>query len=521
VKLERLQKIMAQAGVASRRAAEKMITEGRVQVNGTVVTELGTKADAGRDHIRVDGKLLHGAERHRYFVLNKPKGFVTTVKDPEGRPTVMQFFEKMRERLYPVGRLDYLSEGLLLVTNDGELANRLTRAAAGVEKTYLVKVAGVPTEEELDRLRAGLSIDKGKPGEGRVRTAPARVRQVKQGDNPWYEVVLVEGRNRELRKMFEEIGHFVEKIRRVGYGPLVLDQEPGKLRELDEHELTLLRKAADGTLRTGKTGSAVRVKFEDSLPAEKPAVRAGGGKPGAWKKDAGKRTFGGAAPQRRPGGPKPSQTGAGEGRTFEAKPFGKTGEGKTFEAKPFSKGGEGRTFAAKSFDKRKPFGGAKAGFGRTGDRPGQGAAARPAWKRDDRGGQGSGARRPGRFGQGAGASEAAGAGSAGEGGTGQMRRPSSSFGGRPSGARPADRGARAAGGRTFGGKPAFGKPFAGKPPAGRNFGERPRARRFWRQATKRRLRREACGPGFGDKAAGGGTFGRKAGVEEARKQANG
>ncbi|MGD0045253.1 MAG: S4 domain-containing protein, partial [Isosphaeraceae bacterium] len=124
-KLERLQKILAKAGVASRRKAEELIEQGRVQVNGTVVTEPGTKADAGRDHIRVDGKLLQGPERLRYFVLNKPRGFVTTVKDPEGRPTVMQFFDKMRERLYPVGRLDYMTEGLLLVTNDGELANRL------------------------------------------------------------------------------------------------------------------------------------------------------------------------------------------------------------------------------------------------------------------------------------------------------------------------------------------------------------------------------------------------------------
>ena len=232
-KLDRLQKILAQAGVASRRKAEEMIEQGRVQVNGKVVTELGTKADAGRDHIRVDGKLLQGAERLRYFVLNKPRGFVTTVKDPEGRPTVMQFFDKMRERLYPVGRLDYMSEGLLLVTNDGELANRLTKASTGVEKTYLVKVAGQPTEAELDQLRSGVAIEHGKPGSAKVRTSPARIRQVRQGDNPWYEVVLIEGRNRELRKMFEEIGHFVEKIRRVGYGPLVLDQEPGNLRELD------------------------------------------------------------------------------------------------------------------------------------------------------------------------------------------------------------------------------------------------------------------------------------------------
>ena len=232
-KLERLQKILSQAGVASRRKAEEMIEQGRVQVNGTVVTALGTKADANRDHIRVDGKLLHGAERLRYFVLNKPKGFVTTVKDPEGRPTVMQFFDKMRERLYPVGRLDYMSEGLLLVTNDGDLANKLTKAGSGVEKVYLVKVAGQPTEEELELLRAGVSIERGKPGSPQVRTSPARIRQVRQGDNPWYEVVLIEGRNRELRKMFVAVGHFVEKIRRVGYGPLVLDQEPGNMRELD------------------------------------------------------------------------------------------------------------------------------------------------------------------------------------------------------------------------------------------------------------------------------------------------
>jgi 23S rRNA pseudouridine2605 synthase len=275
-KLERLQKILAQAGVASRRRAEELIEQGRVQVNGKVVTELGTKADAGRDHIRVDGKLLHGAERLRYFVLNKPKGFVTTAKDPEGRPTVMQFFEKMKERLYPVGRLDYMSEGLLVVTNDGELANKLTKAASGVEKTYLVKVSGQPTESELDVLRGGVTIERGKPGSPQVRTSPARIRQVRQGDNPWFEVVLIEGRNRELRKMFEEIGHFVEKIRRVGYGPLVLDQEPGNLRELEAEELDDLRKAAEGTLRTPKSKEIRRRNAMDAqLPtmSPKPSLR--------------------------------------------------------------------------------------------------------------------------------------------------------------------------------------------------------------------------------------------------------
>jgi len=278
--LERLQKILARAGIASRRHAEELITEGRVQVNGKVVTELGTKADAAHDHIRVDGKLLHGSERLRYFMLNKPKGFVTTVSDPEGRPTIMEFFTKMRERLYPVGRLDYMSEGLLLVTNDGELANKLTRAASGVEKTYLVKVSGQPSEEDLDHLREGLAIDRDKPGAGRVHTAPAQIRRFRPGktgpgsrgaENPWFEVVLIEGRNRELRKMFEEIGHHVEKIRRVGYGPLELDLEPGKIRELEPEEVEDLRKAAEGKLRKPKRPQdRPRAEAESRFAGAKP-----------------------------------------------------------------------------------------------------------------------------------------------------------------------------------------------------------------------------------------------------------
>jgi 23S rRNA pseudouridine2605 synthase len=354
-KLERLQKILAQSGVASRRKAEEMIEQGRVQVNGKVVTELGTKADAGRDHIRVDGKLLHGAERLRYFVLNKPRGFVTTVKDPEGRPTVMQFFDKLRERLYPVGRLDYQSEGLLLVTNDGELANRLTRAASGVEKTYLVKVAGIPSESELDILRAGVAIEKGKPGSAKVRTSPARIRQVRQGDNPWYEVVLIEGRNRELRKMFEEVGHFVEKIRRVGYGPLILDQEPGNFRELDDNELTLLRKAADGTLKTPKAKDIRRRNIIDSLPPEKAASKPRGERPAAGPKDyQPKKAFGIKKP-------------FGARKTF--------GDKKTFgAAKPFD--------AGRKFEARKPFDSDRpAGVRPSGDRP---EPARPPRSSDAR-----------------------------------------------------------------------------------------------------------------------------------------
>jgi 23S rRNA pseudouridine2605 synthase len=286
-KLERLQKILAKAGISSRRKAEELILGGRVQINGKVVMELGTKADPARDHVRVDGKLLQGPERIRYFVLNKPKGFVTTVSDPEGRPTVMQFFSGEHERLYPVGRLDYLSEGLLLVTNDGELANKLTKASSGVEKTYLVKVAGQPTDEGLDALRAGVVIEKGRGiGSGRVRTAPAQIRQVRQGDNPWYEVIVIEGRNRELRKMFEEIGHHVEKIRRIGYGPLILDLEPGKSRELEAEEVHSLRLASEGKLKTRRrrgpapaqlptvAGKTVRYKKADGKPGFEPRARA-------------------------------------------------------------------------------------------------------------------------------------------------------------------------------------------------------------------------------------------------------
>ncbi|MGC2637372.1 MAG: pseudouridine synthase, partial [Acidobacteriaceae bacterium] len=265
----RLQKIIAAAGIASRRKAEELILAGRVQVNGQIVAELGTKADPARDHIRVDGKLLHGPERPRYYVVNKPKGYVTTASDPEGRPTVMDLIQS-GPRVFPVGRLDFSSEGLLLMTNDGALANALTRAAARVEKTYLVKVSGKPSESALNQLRHGVMIERGsqiqaqglarnasaaarrpepkaaRHNEGRVMTAPARIRLLRDAENPWYEMILIEGRNREIRKMFEEIGHHVEKIRRVGYGPLVLDLEPGRSRELTEDEVAVLHRAAEG-----------------------------------------------------------------------------------------------------------------------------------------------------------------------------------------------------------------------------------------------------------------------------------
>ena len=271
---ERLQKIIAAAGITSRRKAEELILGGLVQVNGATVTELGTKAELGRDHIRVNGKLLQGAEQHQYFMLNKPKGFVTTVSDPEGRPTVMSFFERMKKmaRVYPVGRLDYLSEGLLLMTNDGELANLLTKASSQVEKTYLVKVSGKPPEAAIDALRSGIMIEKGRHGEreGRVMTAPTQIRLVKDAENPWYEMVLIEGRNRELRKMFEEVGHHVEKIRRVGFGPLVLDIPPGEVRELDENEIGALQRAVRPGAKRGVLARKVVGAGIGELPKPKP-----------------------------------------------------------------------------------------------------------------------------------------------------------------------------------------------------------------------------------------------------------
>ena len=236
---ERLQKLIAAAGLASRRKAEELITAGRVAINGEVVTELGTKADPAIDKITVDGAQLQPREPLLYFLLYKPKGYVTTASDPEGRPTVLDLMKAVSARVYPVGRLDYASEGLLLMTNDGALAQKLTKAGSHVEKTYLVKVSGKPSEQDVARLRAGIIIelDDGR----RVKTSPAEIRLAEDAPNPWYEVVLIEGRNRQIRRMFERIGHHVEKIKRTKLGPLALDVPPGKFRPLTTKEIAQLK----------------------------------------------------------------------------------------------------------------------------------------------------------------------------------------------------------------------------------------------------------------------------------------
>jgi 23S rRNA pseudouridine2605 synthase len=234
---ERLQKILSQAGVASRRHAEEIIREGRVTVNGAVVSELGSKADFEHDHIKVDGRLLHRPKKLVYLALHKPNNTVTTVSDPQNRPTVMDLLHGVKERVYPVGRLDYHSEGLLLLTNDGELSNAILSAATHLPKTYLVKVNGTLTTEQEEGFRRGVPLS------GR-RTMPAGLKLVHRGENPWYEVRLYEGRNQQIRLMFRHLGRLVEKLKRVRIGPIELGPlKPGEFRHLSVEEVEKLKRS--------------------------------------------------------------------------------------------------------------------------------------------------------------------------------------------------------------------------------------------------------------------------------------
>lgn len=228
---ERLQKILAHAGVASRRKAEEMIQAGRVSVNGHVIRELGSKADALEDVIKVDGKKLRPPPRHIYILLNKPKNVMSTSSDPEERPTVMEYVKgKIKERVYPVGRLDFGSEGLIILTNDGEFTKFMTKAGV-VPKVYHVKLAGQPMERNLARLRRGAYIDN-------ERLAPCEIELFKSGENPWYTVTLHQGRNQQIRRMFQSAGHPVEKLRRVRIGFLEDEKlTTGQWRFLTEHEV--------------------------------------------------------------------------------------------------------------------------------------------------------------------------------------------------------------------------------------------------------------------------------------------
>lgn len=237
---ERLQKILSRCGIASRRKAEEMILQGRVTVNGVVAT-LGMKADLARDYIKVDGKLIRGKEPNVYIMFNKPRRCITSMYDPEGRPTIKDFLKRVKVRVFPVGRLDYNSEGLLIMTNDGELANALLHPRNKVPKTYLVKVDGVLDDKDMAKLESGVKLEDG-------ITAPAKVRKIRKTEtNSWIEITIYEGRRRQIRRMLERVGHPVLKLKRIRIDGLELGSlPPGAFRYLTPEEIKRLKKEVMG-----------------------------------------------------------------------------------------------------------------------------------------------------------------------------------------------------------------------------------------------------------------------------------
>ncbi len=304
--IERLQKILAHAGIASRRAAEGLITSGRVAVNGIVVTELGAKADPALDQVTLDGKPVRVSTEKLYILLNKPVGYVTTLKDPEGRPVVTDLLKGVKGRVYPVGRLDYNTEGLLLLTNDGELANRLAHPSHEVEKEYMVRVRGAVAPDQLRILASGVELDDG-------LSAPAEVKLVRESENnSWLSITIHEGRFRQVRRMCEGVGLTVVRLKRTRYALLEAgEMRPGEFRFLTPAEVEGLR-ALSGLGRTaGKT-----VSQPQNTRPQKVGTSAGTPKPGA----------GARRPDRKPDsdmrGPSPAK-GVRPGARNKGKPAGK------------------------------------------------------------------------------------------------------------------------------------------------------------------------------------------------------
>ncbi len=234
--MERIQKILAKCGIASRREAERMVIEGRVMVNGRIIDQLGFKADPSKDHIKVDGKKLAGFEPKVALLLNKPRGYLSTVKDPQDRATVMDLLKKVKWRVYPVGRLDFDAEGLLLLTNDGDLTYLFSHPKFSIPRTYWVKVEGVPDEKKLTQLKKGVMLE-----DGRARMVSSHI--LRQGEkNSWLRVVVTEGRNRLVKRMFSAVGHPVLKLKRIEFGPIRLGNLPvGQFRYLTPEEITKLK----------------------------------------------------------------------------------------------------------------------------------------------------------------------------------------------------------------------------------------------------------------------------------------
>lgn len=265
----RLQKLIAGTGIASRRKAEALITAGRVTVNGRVVTELGTRVDPAKDHVKVDGRHLGAAQPFVYLILNKPKHVMSTLDDPGGRTTVKDYLRGVSVRVFPVGRLDFDSEGLMLLTNHGELAQALLHPRYHVPKTYLVKVKGVLTDEEIRRLERGVTLEDGVTG-------PARVKKIRKAEqNSWLEVTISEGRKHQVKRMLESVGHPVIKLVRIRMGPLSLgDLKPGEFRFLTDREANALRELVEERV------TAI-VRGDTSVARPKPPVRkAGWARPG-------------------------------------------------------------------------------------------------------------------------------------------------------------------------------------------------------------------------------------------------
>jgi 23S rRNA pseudouridine2605 synthase len=274
----RLQKLIASTGLSSRRKAEMLIASGRVSVNGKIVTELGTKVDPGRDHVKVDGRHLTSAQPFVYLMLNKPKNVMSTLDDPGGRTTVKDFLRGVSVRVFPVGRLDFDSEGLMLLTNNGELAQALLHPRYHVPKTYLIKVKGVLKDEDITHLERGIRLEDG-------MTSPAHVKKVRKVEaNSWLEITIREGRTHQVKRMLDAVGHPVLKLLRIRMGPLSLGGlEPGEFRFLTDRETNALRALVDERMAAVEGG-------EESAPRPKrPVRREGWAKPERRKKFSGKK----------------------------------------------------------------------------------------------------------------------------------------------------------------------------------------------------------------------------------------
>jgi 23S rRNA pseudouridine2605 synthase len=269
----RLQKMIASSGLSSRRKAETLITAGRVTVNGKVVTELGTKVDPERDHVKVDGKHLEGAQPFVYLMLNKPKNVMSTLDDPGGRDTVKDFLHGVSVRVFPVGRLDFDSEGLMLLTNNGELAQALLHPRYHVPKTYLIKVKRVLTDDEIAQLQQGVQLEDG-------MTSPAVVKKVKKAEqNSWLEITIREGRKHQVKRMLEAVGHPVIKLMRIRMGPLSLgDLAPGEFRFLTDREANALRELVEQRVASVERGEVPMARLK------RPVRREGWAKPMRTKK---------------------------------------------------------------------------------------------------------------------------------------------------------------------------------------------------------------------------------------------